>query len=232
MHPSILKLHLKPKTKKRGKTRATQRTRRPRTVTIEGPWGVGLRLPISSLPIKIGSDTSLNPNQSIYPVIHGLSIPISLKFFSFTAGAAANVFAIDATALINAWSTRFANTFDEYCMTGFKFEVRLINTSGIGDGIVYFYLDEKDSGSPTASAAQASPRLDVTLNNAALPTRHQISWLARDLLDLGWTSTSNSTTPVWLKTFASPADTGTNNDTAFTTYITGALNVDFRGFKN
>lgn len=189
-------------------------------------------MPVSRLPIKIGSDKSLGPNQSIYPVIHGLSIPINLKLLAFTLGAAATGFGVDATTLVKDWATRFAATFDEYCMTGLSFEVRTVNVSGIGQGLIYIYLDEKDSGVPTAAAAQASPRLDISINNAAMPIRHNLQWLARDVTDLGWTSTSSPTNPVYVKVFMSNTETGTANDTAVQLLITGSLNVDFRGYKN
>lgn len=135
-------------------------------------------------------------------------------------------------ALVNQWATRFGATFDEYCITGLTFEIRTVNTGGNGKGLLVLFLDEKDSTAPTANDANSSARLEIELNNSYAPIRHRIDWIAKDISDLTWTSTSTSVTPVFLKAFASNVATFTANDTGADTIITGSLNVDFRGFKN
>lgn len=198
---------------------------------IAGPWGTKLSIPMSKLPFLIGSDHNLSAHDSVYPVIHGLSIPLNANVVTITAGAVGAVLNVNFS-LVDAWATRFAATFDEYCITGASFEVRAVPTAGNGTGLVYAYLDEKDSAAPTASPASGSPRLDIAFNNYYAPVTHQIDWLAKDLTDLSWTSTSTSFTPVYLKVFGSSAATFLDAAAAGQVYITGALNVDFRGFKN
>lgn len=138
---------------------------------------------MSKLPFLIGSDKNLSVHDSVYPVIHGLSIPLAANVAVVTAGAVASVININFS-LVDAWATRFAATFDEYCITGASLEVRAVPTAGNGTGLVYVYLDEKDSAAPTAGPASGSPRLDVALNNYYAPVTHKIDWLARDLTDL------------------------------------------------
>jgi len=190
-------------------------------------------LPIAKLPIKIGSDESLNASQSIYPTIHGLSVPIALQQVSTGAGALAAGVALNAGGLASGFAGRLAACFDEYCLTGALLELRVVHKAGPAQGLVYVYMDEKDFGAPTAGEANAVSRLEALVNNAAMPIIHHIAWKASDLTDLAWrsTSTEGGYTPATLKIFCSPADTGTTATTDFVVYITGSLNIDVRGWR-
>ena len=204
--------------------------KRGSALVIAGPWGTRLSVPRSCLPFLVGSDKNLSAGLSVYPVIHGLSVPIKPFKFQMTAGAVAQQLAI-STTMLQDFATRLGATFDEYCITGASFEVRYMSTGGNQQGLVYAYLDEKDSTTPTAANAQNSPRLDITCANEALPIRHRIDWLPADYVDLDWTSTASLTTPCYVKVFASVADTLTSSDLAGFIYFTGALTIDVRGWK-
>ena len=199
-------------------------------MTLAGPWGIKVSIPIARLPLTIGSDKDLFSNQSVYPTIHGLAVPIVPFRFSSAAGALASQQAI-TTTILQDFSTRLGATFDEYCITGAVLEVRAIMRSGTAQGIVIIYLDEKDSTTPTAAAANAAPHIELSVNNEALPMRHRIEWLARDLVDLEWTSTSSLTTPCYVKGFTSQTVGFTAPDTVVDVIFTGALNLDVRGWK-
>jgi len=191
-----------------------------------------LSLPISKLPFRLGSDTSLGARNSIYPVIHGLSIPITQVIRTSAAGVFGSSDSMNAQVLCSDWANRFQKVFDEYCMTGFALEIRAVPVSGGSKGLVLVYLDERDAAAPSAAVAASSPRLDILPHASAMPILHRLDWVARDLADLSWTSTGTATNPVYLKIYADPSNTGTATDGVIDIYITGTMNVDFRGYKN
>jgi len=201
-------------------------------IIVSGPLGMELSLPVSRLPFRLGSDTSLGAGKSIYPVIHGLSVPITQIIRTSAAGVFSTSDAINAQVLCSDWANRWQAVFDEYCMTGFSFEIRVVPVSGGSKGLVLVYLDERDSAAPSAAAAASSPRLDILPHASAMPILHRLDWIARDISDLTWTSTATATNPVYLKLYANPSNTGTASDGIIDIYITGTMNLDFRGFKN
>lgn len=135
--------------------------------------------------------------------------------------------------LITGFASRLAAVFDEYCITGALFEIRVVHRAGPAQGLVYVYMDEKDFGAPSASEANCVPRLEALIHNAAMPVLHHVSWKASDVADLEWRSTTTAATyaPAALKLFATSADTGTSATTDCVVYVTGALNIDVRGWR-
>lgn len=221
--------------KKAGKSRRTgggRGSQQPSKIVVDGPYGMQLSLPISKLPFRLGSDTSLGARNSIYPVIHGLSVPITQVIRTSTAGVFGSSDSMNAQVLCSDWANRWQKVFDEYCMTGFSLEIRAVPVSGGSKGLVLVYLDERDSAAPTAAAAASSPRLDILPHASAMPILHRLDWVARDVTDLAWSSTSSATNPVYLKIYATPANTGTASDGVIDIYVTGTMNLDFRGFQN
>jgi len=148
-----------------------------------------------------------------------------------TAGAMAAVVSVK-TSLIANWITRFAATFDEYCIVGMGLELRVNNTGTEQLGFAAFFLDEKDSAAPTAANMNGSSRVEIMMQDNYNPIKHRIDWKPSDVADLDWVSTGTSVTPVYLKAFSSVADTFTSANTAGRFIITGTLAVSFRGWKN
>jgi len=148
-------------------------------------------------------------------------------------GALATGIGINPAAIVSSFTSRLAACFDEYCVTGALFEIRVVHKAGPAQGLVYVYMDEKDFGAPSVGEANCVPRLEALVNNAAMPVLHHIAWKASDVADLEWrsTSTAASYSPVMLKIFASNVDTGTAATTDFVVYVTGALNIDVRGWR-
>ena len=229
-------MYAMPRRNNRGKAKKARKPsngsgRSPRVI-VSGPFGSELSLPVSRLPFRLGSDTSLGAGRSIYPVIHGLSIPITQIIRTSAAGVYSTSDSMNAQVICSDWANRFQATFDEYCMTGFSLELRVVPVSGGSKGLILAYLDERDSAVPSAAAAASSPRIDMLGHASAMPILHRLDWMARDISDLVWTSTATATNPVYLKLYANPSNTGTATDGIFDVYITGTMNVDFRGFKN
>jgi hypothetical protein len=213
------------KSKQRGKKNKNSSNQ---TLTIQGPWGSSLSLPIGRLPVKIGSDVTLSANNSIYPKMVKLDAKINTEQLSVAAGAAAGVLAIDTTLIAN-FSTRFASLFGEYCLVGANLEIRYASLTNPG-GIGVLYLDEKAATAPTANAALAAAGLDVQLANVESPSRYSIKWTAKDYIDLDWTDTSTNVTSVWLKFYTNTANFGTPAAGTGVIYVTGSLAFCFRGY--
>jgi len=184
-------------------------------------------LPIPRLPFLIGSSRNLSARDAVYPSMVKLDFPIEPQFVAIAAGVAAGVIPINFS-LIENW-TNAAALFGEYAIVGFRGEVRVSNVTNPA-GLVLLYMDEKSSGAPTAATATGADHLERQVSNTESPSAAAIDWCSTDYLDLQWTATGNSTTPVWLKVFAALGTTGTTNTTVGQVQITGAVSLCFRGY--
>jgi hypothetical protein len=123
--------------------------------------------------------------------------------------------------LITNWPN-FTKVFEEYCLTGFRFEVRY-QTASFGTGLVLITLDEKDSTAPTI-LQYYKPHIEVlTTINSGVDCQI-IEWMPSDLADLQWSSTTAAFTPVWMKFFSA-----INSSSSGTITVTGTFTVNFRG---
>ena len=200
----------------------------PKNIFVQGPFGTQLGIPIGRLPIRLGSDQSLSSKHSVYPQVN-LDVPINLQTFNIAAGSAATALQINFGMANNR--TAFQNLFDEYCLVGARLEIRLSVQSAATTygGFIAVAMDEKDNTAPTATILNA-PHLDVAANPMESPNHYYIDWQARDLIDLQWTQTGTTVTPVNLKMFCTPAGTATNSSFAGQLIITGTLAFCFRGY--
>jgi len=213
--------------RKRGRNGGASGSTQPKSIFVNGPFGSSIGIPIGRLPIRLGADRRLSSSNSIYPQVK-LDVPIDLNAFGIASGASANVLAVNYQ-LVNAWS-RFSNLFDEYCITGFRFEFRLAVTSAVTTygGLSFVTNDEKDGNAPTLALMNA-PRLDVALNPNETPNHYYMDWKARDVTDLVWTQTGTILTPVWVKCFTGTTS-GANSGFSGSIQITGTIAFDFRGY--
>jgi len=186
-----------------------------------------LGIPVPRLPFLIGSATNLGVRDSVYPNV-SFSIPILLNKVSLVAGACAGVVNLDLTQ-VNAFATRFGALFREYAITGARLEIRIANVVNSA-GVVIVFINEKQAGAPIAAEAQDSPHLEALVSSTESPSRHMVSWVPQDLLDLEWTVITTTFTPAYLKVWASVATTGTLAGTTADVLITGALQFGFRGW--
>lgn len=175
----------------------------------------------------LGSDRDLTVGNAVYPYVL-LDVPIGPQAAAIAAGALAASVALD-TALIPGWATRFASLFREYAIVGASIEVRLNNVATTS-GLVAAFLDEQSSAAPVAADMQDRPKLDMTCGPLFVPRAYRIKWKPRDLLDLDFVATGTNFTPVWLKLFASVANTYTNAATTGQVLVTGTLAFVFRGY--
>jgi hypothetical protein len=130
---------------------------------------------------------------------------------------------VNGTAtLVNNW-TAYAKIFEEYCLTGFRLEVRF-QTTAFSTGVVLITLDEKDGTVPTVLQYD-KPHIELmtTINSGV--DFQTIEWVPSDLADLQWTSTASTVTPIWMKYFSA-----FNSSSSGNVLITGTLSVNFRGF--
>lgn len=184
-------------------------------------------MPISRLPVTLGSDRKLSAGLTVYPRVN-LDVPVIFTRTAVAAGATTSVYNIDISK-VDSFATRFASLFDEYCIVGAKLEIRL-NNIVVPQGFVCAYVDEKSSAVATLSAAQSAGRLDMVVGVES-PSRYDISWVPGDFTDLSYSDTGTTTTPAYIKFFASNAGTGTNAATTFDIMITGTFAFTFRGYK-
>jgi hypothetical protein len=112
-----------------------------------------------------------------------------------TAGAVASVVNVSA-ALINNFTTRYGIVFREYCIIGMSAKIRPI---GANTGILWGFVDELDSSSPTLSAASRVSRATVALNNSS-SEMGVLKWRLGEVNDAGYTlCTSTAPVPFYLK---------------------------------
>jgi hypothetical protein len=218
-----------PKSGKRSKNRGKKAQRQ--VVDVTGMLrGVGIPMP--RLPFLIGSATNLSADQSVYPKMVRLDFPIIPQFQSIAAGNLSAAIAVDANVLCEL-ATDFYALFQEYCLVGATFELR-INPVAVPSGLYLAYIDEKSSSGPTAAEALSRPHVEGLVLSTESPSKHVLSWKARDYLDLQWSATATAgaspAVPCYLKIFTNTASTGTSATTTGQICITGAISLCFRGF--
>lgn len=190
-------------------------------------------LPNGRVPRLIGSATNLSAANSVYPKMVKWDIPIIPQFYTMTAGNLAVALATQMSTLCSLQGTLLA-LFNEYCVVGFKYELR-VNATANPSGLIVVSVDE-ESGAAATAAVFAQAHLEIMVTQTESPSRHLVSWRASDYLDLQWTPTSSGAdVPSWLKLFAStaaaPNGTGTTGTSTCQIAITGSLAVCFRGFS-
>lgn len=200
-----------------------------RMVDVRGPGGFRLSFPVPRLPAILGSARSLSADNTIYPPMLRLDAPITPQPLTITAGALAVSVAV-TNAIIQAWSTRFAALFREYCIVGARLEIRQINATTLPQGVLLAYIDEDSSANPTFSSSANRARLDMALVSNPVDRVYMLNWKPLDYLDLDWTSVGTNTTPAFLKLYTDTANCGTAATTALQIMVTGTLALCFRGY--
>jgi hypothetical protein len=143
-----------------------------------------------------------------------------------TTGVIASVISMDPTTIITNWSTRFASLYHEYRVV--KARARIICFSATNPGTLLSYWDEKSNAAPTN--AQSSETAFKRIAAADVFKEHDMTWKARDLLDLQYVASGTASNPVYWKLYT---DAGNNGSAiAATNYATVdfRLLIEFRGF--
>lgn len=187
-----------------------------------------LSFPQPRLPQFLGSTKSLAPRNAIYPANVGLDVPFTPNPVAITAGSVTVNQNLDLSQ-INAFASRFASLFREYCIVGARVEIRLNVMSASAQGVVKAWIDEDSAAAPTLSNALNRATLDIALVGAPIDKVYVINWKPLDYLDLDWTDTGTTFTPAFLKLYGTTS-TGLAAASAGQLIVTGTLAFCFRGY--
>jgi hypothetical protein len=203
----------------------------------------GVALPKPQLPRWVGSALNLTANNSVSPQKTFLDIPIVPQQYDIdgtgTIAPAQSVTPLGPSIIPNF--TQLGGVFKEYCITGFRGELRCVdNRTAVAmtlqRGLVLGAIDEKSSATPTFATMQDLPHLEAVVSLTESPARHLIEWKPQDLEDLQWqfTSTLTPVVPAWFKVFCNPANTFTDSSVGAGSAIfalTGCMRVALRGLE-
>jgi len=191
--------------------------------------------PQPGVPKMLDSGSALGKSLCVYPVLLYLDLPLSTGSLNFAlaAGAVAVAFGLNPRTFIKNWSTRFQLVFQEYCLVGARILIRN-STRGSGatdGGVTCFYLDESTGAAPTASEAQAHPRVELINTGVESGSRQvaHFSWVAKNYTELSWSATAVDTNSVYLKAYSDVANIGTPAACTQQWYGSATFRVAFRG---
>jgi len=201
-----------------------------RSVTVSGPYGTSIKMPIPQLPwLKVGSDDHLSAPATVNPDRVAFCIPITPNQVLLVAGAMSTALALGFAGLIPN-NTRFSALFEEYCLTGCSFEIRYQPAAQFETGFITVSVDEADNTPPTATVL-STPHLEVNCAAYGAGNSYYLDWKPASTSDLTWSPTSAPIDVAWMKIFASAANTFTGAGTG-RIIITGSCSMAFRQFKN
>lgn len=199
-------------------------------VNVSGPGGFRLNFPVPKLPRLLGAGPELTAQNTSYPRVD-LDLPTTINVSVVTAGALAQVIAIDPATLIPQWAAR-AQLFREYCIVGARFEMSLITASNPA-GLVLCFIDETLATAPNAGSVY-TPHMEIPI--VAYPDGNETYRLdykpSGSYTDLNWVPVTSTSAKQWLKLYASNAATLTGATTAASIVVRGTLRVAFRGYAN
>lgn len=201
-----------------------------RLVSVEGPGGFSLKFPIPRLPSWLGAADRLAANAAVYPRVD-LDVPIIPFVQVVASGALAAVTAVDPNVLVSSWSSRFSNTFREYCVVGLRIEMTLVTVTNPA-GLVLVFVDETLATAPNAGSLY-TPHMEVPLVNYPDGRTQLLEYKpSGSYTDLDWVPTTATSTKQWVKFFASNAGTLTGASTAASVICRGTIALCFRGYSN
>jgi hypothetical protein len=126
-------------------------------------------------------------------------------------------------------SSRFTAAWDEYRIIHVSYELYPLTVS---TGVICAWFDEKSSASPTTLEAQERNTAKFLCTNAHGKVHHMV-WEPRDLLDLEYVSSSNtSTTSVYFKVYTEASGWGATAVATPIWVVKPTLTVEFRGLKS
>jgi len=218
-------------------------SRNNNTSARQGNAFQGVALPKPQLPRWVGSALNLTASNSVSPQKTFLDIPIIPQLYGITATGVippvSTVTPLGPSLLPNF--TQLGGVFKEYCITGFRGELRCVdNRSAVAmtlqRGLVLGAIDEKSSAAATFATMQDLPHLEAVVSLTESPARHLIEWKPQDLEDLQWQFTSAATpvVPAWFKIYCDPANTFTDGGVGAGTAafaLTGCMRVALRGLE-
>jgi len=148
---------------------------------------------------------------------------------TITTGLIAGTYLVEA-ADIASFATRFGNTFDEYRILGADITVTPITAS---TGVSRFWFDEKSSATPTFNDSRERTVVTLPNSNANARSCRKMTWRARDLLDLQYTSiATTSVNPVTFKIYTDNGNYGAPATVTQLWLVESELMLEFRGIAS
>jgi len=133
-----------------------------------------------------------------------MEVPGDVRVATTTgAGAIAQVFAINAANIQTNFHGYFNSVFQEYRIRKVVFHVTAASPSG---GATLFRFEEKNSGSPTLNEMANSASTLVTNNSGNSKSTFTMTWIARDLVDLGFEQITTDPNSAFFKIFTDVVD--------------------------
>lgn len=186
-------------------------------------------MPVGRLPHQLEA-TNLTQLVSVYPRMVKWDLPIANNLTTVASGACATAAAIGQRSGIPNFATRFASLFAEWCVVGARLQISVVPATTNAAGFVACAIEENLSAVPGASILQATHTQIPLIADTAEPKIHNIEWVAKAFDDLTWVTTGSDDIGLYVKLFASVADTLTGGSTSARILIRGTIAVCFRQF--
>jgi len=146
-----------------------------------------------------------------------------------TTGVIADTFT-SFDSIINGFTARFGSTFDEYRILRITALIRPVSNAS---GISMFWFDEQDtSTAPTLNASQERYALALSNSNANSASFKQMTWNAKDLVDLGYSPLGFTSSPVAFKVYTDAANYGSPITVTNLWAISFMCMFEFRGIHS
>jgi len=136
-----------------------------------------------------------------------LDVPGDVRTATATAlGSIAQVFAINAVNIQTNFHGYFNSVFQEYRIRRVVFHVCCMAQL---PGATFFRFEEKNAGAPSLNEMANSTSRLVSNNGANSKTTFTMTWIARDLADLGFEQITTDPTSAYFKLFTDNGNMGT-----------------------
>jgi hypothetical protein len=173
------------------------------------------------------SDSTAYSGQQVFRA--RLTATNSLLSTTITTGVIAQAYTVSAGS-ITGFTTRFGSTFDEYRILGVKIRIRPLSAA---TGVSAMWFDEKVTSSPTINEATERTVVLYSNSNASSKTNIDLTWNARDLLDLQYTAIgTTSVVPVTFKIYTDVSNYGAPATVTPVWIVEPVFMVEFRGVKS
>jgi len=183
----------------------------------------GRRVNISKRLVATQGDAAAYRGQQIAI----LEVPGDIRLAVTTAGSSiAQVFAINAANIQTNFHGYFNSVFQEYRIRRVVFHITAISAGA--PGASFFRFEEKNSGSPTLNEMANSTSLMKVNNSNNATSTFTMTWIARDLVDLGFEQITTDPNSAFLKIFTDSTDMGAPASTYLWAFRPVAT-VEFRG---
>lgn len=136
-------------------------------------------------------------------------IPAALQTYTLSAGSLAANLALDPTARIDNWASRWAAVFKQYVVLAIEIYAAF-GTIDRAQGQIFVRVEEDFAAPTSVITRQEHGSLSLASAQDDKARCCMIHWKPSSAEDWTWTSTGSGYTPSYFKAFASSATTGSN----------------------